>query len=121
MNEIPKAVFTRKGFKPKSAGQSSPAKASWAATTVYSGDLAKEIKELKAKEGKPIVALGGAAFMRSLISTGLIDEFHLAIHPVVLGSGLPIFTDVTIPLYLKLAEAKSFPGGVVIHTYRNQG
>jgi hypothetical protein len=56
--------------------------------------------------------------MRSLITTGLIDEYVLAIHPVALGSGLPIFTDLAIPLYLKLVDVKTFPGGVIAHTYR---
>jgi dihydrofolate reductase len=41
--------------------------------------------------GKPISAIGGAGFMRSLIATGLIDECHLVTHPVVLGEGLTIF------------------------------
>ena len=50
----------------------------------------------KAGPGKPIVAIGGAGFMRSLIATGLIDEYILATHPVALGSGLPIFTDLAI-------------------------
>jgi dihydrofolate reductase len=118
MNEIPKAVFTRKGFAgaPSCIDQSAAA-ASWAEARVFDGDLAESIRQLKEEEGKPIVAAGGAEFMRSLIAAGLIDEFHLAIHPVVLGAGLSIFTDVTIPLYLKLVEAKAFPGGVVAHTY----
>jgi dihydrofolate reductase len=123
MNEIPKALFTKKGFKmtdPTHAktSEQSPAAASWAEARVFDGDLAERIRELKAESGKPIVALGGAGFMQSLIATGLIDEYHLAIHPVALGSGLPIFTSLQIPLYLKLADVKAFPGGVIAHTYR---
>ncbi|MCF6405463.1 dihydrofolate reductase family protein [Chitinophaga filiformis] len=56
--------------------------------------------------------------MQSLIATGLIDEYHLAIHPVALGSGLPIFADLKIPLYLKLDETKVFPNGVIAQIYR---
>ena len=99
-------------------GEQSPAVASWAKARVFDGDLAKEIRELKAEPGKPIVSLGGAEFMQSLIATGLIDEYHLAIHPVALGSGLPIFTGLKIPLYLKLDETKVFPKGVIAQTYR---
>ena len=95
----------------------SPAAASWAATKIYDGDLAEEIKKLKSQEGKPILALGGAGFMQSLIATGLIDEYHLNMHPVVLGAGLPIFTSVEFQIDLKLIEAKSFPGGIVAHVY----
>jgi dihydrofolate reductase len=117
MNEIPKAVFTQKGFKVPAAANSSAAAASWAATQVVEGDLAEKIRQLKQQPGKPIIAFGGAGFMRSLIGTGLIDEYNLVVHPVVLGGGLPIFSDVAKPFDLSLADVKSFSGGVVIHTY----
>ena len=122
MNEIPKAVFTKKRFKGTDPGHTitpkqSPAVDSWAKPRVFDGDLAEGIRELKAESGKPIVAIGGAGFMQSLIATGLIDEYHLAIHPVALGSGLPIFTGLQIPLYLKLADVKAFPKGVIAKTY----
>ncbi|PSL25396.1 dihydrofolate reductase family protein [Chitinophaga ginsengisoli] len=119
MNEIPKALFTQKGFKGFDPGDDqSPAAASWAEAQVFNGgDLAGKIRELKAQEGKPIVAIGGAGFMRNLIATGLVDEFRLAIHPVVLGSGLPIFNGLAMPLYLKLVDVKVFPGGTTVHIY----
>lgn len=118
MNEIPKAVFTQKGFKGLDVGnEPSPAAASWANAQVFNGDLAGEIRELKAGEGKPITAIGGAGFMRNLIATGLVDEFHLAIHPVILGGGQPIFNGVAMPQYLKLADVKVFPKGTTVHIY----
>src|SRR5882724_2516191 len=118
MNEIPKAVFTQKGYAGiLPSAEQSPAAASWAGARIFEGDLAEGIRALKAGSGKPIVAIGGAGFMRSLIATGLIDEYRLFIHPVALGSGLPIFTDLTIPLYLKSVDLKRFPGGVLAHTY----
>jgi dihydrofolate reductase len=140
MNEIPKALFTKKGFKGIDPGltttavdnvrsynaaigiphnaEASAVALSWGDARVFDGDLAEGIRELKAELGKPILAHGGAGFMRSLIATGLIDEYHLIIHPIALGSGLPIFTDLTIPLYLKLVDVKAFPGGVVAQHYR---
>jgi dihydrofolate reductase len=122
MNEIPKAVFTKKGFKGIDAVHTttsvqSAAAASWAEAQVFDGDLAEAIRHLKAGSGKPIVAIGGAGFMQSLIATGLIDEYHLAIHPVALGSGLPIFTGLEIPLYMKVTDVKTFSGGVTAKTY----
>ncbi len=118
MNEIPKALFTKNGFAgiPPSAGQS-PAAASWAEARVFNGDLAEGINKLKSEPGKPILAIGGAGFMRSLMATGLIDEYQLITHPVVLGAGLPIFNGVTQPVDLKLVDVKSFPGGVIARTY----
>jgi dihydrofolate reductase len=120
MNEIPKAVFTQKGFKvalSKSNAEQSPVAASWSEALVFDGDLAEEIKKLKSQPGKPIWAIGGAGFMRSLIQTGLIDEYLLITHPVVLGKGLEIFNGIKQPVDLKLADTRSFPGGIVAHTY----
>ena len=138
MNEIPKAVFTQKGIKGfdptkttmalETARQEdaergvttvapSPAAVSWAEARIFKGNLAEGIRRLKSEDGKPILAHGGAGFMRSLIATGLIDEFHLAIHPVAIGNGMPIFTGLELPLYLKLTNIKAFSGGTVIHSY----
>ncbi|MBV4357481.1 dihydrofolate reductase family protein [Pinibacter aurantiacus] len=122
MNTIPKGVFTQKGFDGIDAAQITngaltSAADSWINAKVFNGDLTSEISKLKAESGKPIVAIGGAGFMQHLIATGLIDEFHLAIHPVALGSGLPIFNGPAMPLYLKLADVKVFPKGTVVHAY----
>lgn len=119
MNEIPKAVFTQKGFKGVrlSNTEPSPAVASWEQARVFGGDLAEEIRELKSEPGKPICAIGGAGFMQNLIATGLIDEYHLVTHPVVLGEGLTIFNGVARPLDLQLIDTKVFPGGIIARTY----
>jgi dihydrofolate reductase len=123
MNEIPKAVFTKAGYKgigtiKTTTTEQADAAVSWEQARIIDGDLSQEIKKLKSEEGKPILALGGAGFMRSLIATGLIDEYYLVIHPLVMGSGLPIFNGVADQLQLKLADVKSFPGGIVVHIYR---
>lgn len=137
MNEIPKAVFTRKGYNPTVKDFSNKTKveklneqeadfvdrarklanASWTDARVFDGDLLSGIKELKAEPGRPIVAHGGAEFMRSLIETGLIDEYHLITHPIALGAGVPIFDGLSKPCELKLVNAQVFPGGVIAHTY----
>lgn len=116
MNETPKAVFTQQGFK-VSPGAATPEAVSWNEARVIKGDLAEGIRQLKQEPGKPILAFGGAGFMRNLIKTGLIDEFQLVTHPVVLGAGMPIFTGLEKPLDLKLVDVKAFPKGVVVHTY----
>jgi dihydrofolate reductase len=118
MNEIPKAVFTKSGYTGFRPGPDpSPAAASWAGAQIFNGDLTEEIRKLKAESGKPILAIGGAGFMRSLISTGLIDEYQLNVHPVALGSGQTIFSELSMPLHLKLIDAKTFPGGIITKTY----
>ena len=122
MNEIPKAVFTRSGFvvkqpRKKATGERAAAKASWTGARVFNINLAEAIKTLKTEAGNPIVAIGGAEFAQSLIATGLVDEYNLGIHPVVLGSGLQIFSQLKKPIYMKLRDIKAFPKGAVAHTY----
>jgi dihydrofolate reductase len=63
MNEIPKALFTKKGFKDidplqTTRAELSPATASWAEARIFDGDLAEEIRKLKSEPGKPICAMG---------------------------------------------------------------
>lgn len=137
MNQIPKAVFSRQGpailrevnttaalrdaRAHAGTGQSAelqPGSESWAETYVASGDLAEEVATLKAQEGKPIIAHGGAGFARSLVSQGLVDQFALLVHPVVLGKGLPVFSDLAMPRPLKLVSSRAFPGGTVAQIYR---
>ena len=83
-----------------------------------SGDLAEEIGKLKAQGGKPIIAYGGASFARSLVAQGLVDQYHLRVHPVALGTGLPLFSDLAMPKPLKLLSSRAFPAGSVAQIYR---
>ena len=137
MNEIPKAVFSRRGLKKPSkqlttmavksaqaanrnqqdAKASAQVWDSWLHPKICTGNLATEINRLKHGTGKPLLAHGGAGFARSLIKTGLIDEYQLLVHPVVLGKGLPIFTELTKPLNLQLVESVTFKSGAVAHVY----
>jgi dihydrofolate reductase len=138
MNEIPKAVFSRRGVGApdkklttmalKSAQAANRGKQgaktsarvweSWLHPLICTGKLATEIKRLKNGTGKPLLAHGGAGFARSLIETKLIDEFHLLVHPVALGEGLPIFRDVRRPLDLILVDSIPFRSGAVAQVYR---
>lgn len=138
MNTIPKAVFTKQGPSILMAGDTSkpgegalafagkkdhadhlqPGAETWAQAYVAGGDLAEEIAKLKAQDGEPIIAHGGAGFARSLIAAGLPDQYDLLVHPYALGQGLPIFTDLAKPRALKLVNSTAFPKGSVAQVYR---
>jgi dihydrofolate reductase len=107
MNEIPKVVFS-KTLK----------RAEWAETRIASGDLAEEVKRLKAEPGNDLIAYGGARLDQSLTRLGLVDEFRLMVQPAALGAGLPLFKDLPQPLQLELVEATTYPTGLAIHIYR---
>jgi len=118
MNQIPKAVFSRQGPAILETVEAVAGAESWAKAYVASGDLAEEIARLKAQDGKPILAHGGASFARGLIARGLVDQFALLTHPVALGRGLPVFSELPAPKPLKLVSSKAFPGGSVARVYR---
>jgi dihydrofolate reductase len=122
MNQIPKAVFARQGAAilqdVKAPADAQPGAESWAEAYVASGDLREEIAKLKAQDGKPIIAHGGVTFARALVTAGLVDQFVLGVHPVALGKGLALFSDLAAPLPLKLVSSKAFPGGAVGQVYR---
>jgi dihydrofolate reductase len=135
MNQIPKAVFSAQGPAVLQAAVTALAAAraqlaqtagtqlhagadSWVQATVASGALADDIAHLKAQDGKPIIAHGGAAFARSLIAHNLVDEYVLGIYPIVLGKGMPIFSDLPAPRPLTLVDSKTFPSGCMAQTYR---
>jgi dihydrofolate reductase len=125
MNQIPKAVFSKQGpailDAVKAATPSAdllPGAESWAEAYVASGDLAEEITRLKAQDGKPIIAHGGVSFARSLIARGLVDQFMLGVHPIALGKGLPLFSELAAPMALKLVSSRAFPGGAIAQIYR---
>jgi len=106
MNDIPKVVFSR-----------TLSEGSWAPTTVVRGDLATEIGRLKNAQDAgeaDLLAHGGVGFARALVQRDLVDEYCLVIHPVALGSGLPLFT---APTGLRLLSSEPFPGGALAVTY----
>jgi len=140
MNEIPKVVFSRGDLQRSNLHRSEatraladaraqsadaptravPAAESWMNPRVATGDLADEIARLKQEPGKDVVAHGGAAFARSLLRLGLVDEFCLLTHPVALGRGLPLFVELPAPLDLELLETRAFPRGAVAHVYKKR-
>lgn len=107
MNEIPKVVFSK-----------TLTHAVWPESRIVNGELAKDIEALKREPGGVIMAHGGATFIGSLIRENLIDEYRLVIHPVVIGIGTSLFGALRKPLGVDLVEARAFPSGTVIHTYR---
>jgi len=139
MNEIPKVVFTRKGFIEQTSDELttnalkdarmyseglfnvsdtlSLHSHTWANAQVATGDLADEIARLKQQDGKFILAHGGAGFAQSLVRLGLVDEYRLLIHPIILGKGLPLFSTAANPFDLKLESSITFKTGAIANIY----
>lgn len=85
---------------------------------VVTEDVAAFVRKLKRKKGKGIVVFGGGDLGKSLFAAGLIDEIVLNIHPVLLGSGVPLFHQMKEQIDLELLDCKILKGGYLAVTYR---
>lgn len=104
LNAMRKVVFSR-----------TLASADWNNSEVWRDIDAQAIKKLKEQDGKDILIYGSASIVQQLTSLGLIDEYQVLVHPVLLGGGKSLFGDAKASL--KLVSAKPFSSGVVLLTY----
>lgn len=105
-----KVILSRKDEKPK-----------WPNTEMHRVEddrgMVKAIAAVKAAPGKNIVVHGGVRTARDLARLGLVDEYQLVIHPVILGSGHSIFIDVKGKIPLELKGVEPLTGGALFATY----
>lgn len=87
-------------------------------TTVINDNLKEEILKLKQQPGKAI-STGGVELPARLIELGLVDEFHMVVHPVMIGQGRRLFTEMHLPenLGLKLTASETLNSGCVVLRY----
>jgi dihydrofolate reductase len=106
MDRVPKIVFSR---TLQSTG--------WESARLATRGLDEEVAALKAEPGKDIF-VGSPGLIRSLLGLPLLDELQLCMHPVVAGSGTPLFDAQTAGAAFSLAGTKVFDSGAVICYYR---
>jgi dihydrofolate reductase len=85
--------------------------------TLVSGDIVTRISEIKQEEGKDIWLFGGAELTATLMNAKLVDELWLSVHPILLGSGKPLFINIMDRIALKLLETKTYDTGLVSLKY----
>lgn len=88
--------------------------------TFVSEDAASFVRRLKEEDGKDICLMGGGVLAKSLFEAGLIDEVGLNIHPVVLGSGIPLFYEMPRQIDLELVKCQQLSNGCLVVTYRTK-
>jgi len=107
MNEAEKIVFSN-----------SLEKANWKNTRIIKNDIVEEIKKMKKQNGKDMVLLGSGTIVNQFAEQGLIDEYQIMVHPVVIGEGTPLLKNIDHMMDLKLTVTKTFKSGVVLHCYK---
>ena len=111
---IAQALNTR----PKYVAAASPPDPAWAGTTVLAGDVAGQVARLKAEPGRELLVVGSGQLAQALADHGLVDEYRLLVHPIVVGSGKKLFRDGAEPTPMRLVEVTASTGGLVFLTYR---
>jgi len=85
---------------------------------IVNSDPAKFVAKLKKQKGKDICVMGGGDLAKTLFDAGVIDEIGFNIHPVLLGSGIPLFHKMKKQIDLELLECRPFKNGCVYVLYR---
>ena len=85
--------------------------------TLISGNLPQAVEKIKRESGKDIWLFGGASLTAALLQWHLIDEFWLSVHPIILGSGKPLFSNIPERTHLQLLESKTYNTGLVSLKY----
>lgn len=106
ITDLPKVIFSKTQHQ-------SP----WSNTTLAHGDLTSEVNRLKRRTNGELLVYGGRGFVASLVEHNLIDEYHLLLNPIAIGSGMTIFSGLTKTLHLKLSASKAFSSGTVLLRY----
>ena len=92
-------------------------KVEWQNSTLLQGDVAEQVAKLKEQPGKNIAVLGSGNLVQTLIEHDLVDEYSLAVYPIVLGSGKKLFPDSDRTRSLRLVDSKTTSTGGLILTY----
>lgn len=112
-NEIARALNTL----PKYVVSTTLTDPEWEGSTVIADDVVAEVRALKRQPGKPLLVVGSSELAHTLTEHGLVDEYQLWLHPVVLGGGKKLFRDGSPALSFTLVDATVTTSGLVVLTY----
>jgi len=102
LNDIAKVVFS-----------TTLTEVAWNNSRLVHDHVPEEVEKLKAQPGKDILIFGSASLAATLTQHSLIDEYRIAVNPVVLGGGTPLFRERADRINLRLLGSKTFASGIV--------
>ncbi|HEX3787109.1 MAG TPA: dihydrofolate reductase family protein [Pseudonocardiaceae bacterium] len=117
-DDSPMATFLNESPKYVVSTTLRPDELTWASSTLLDGDLGARLGELKRQSGKNIQVPGSPRLVRALLRDGLLDELHLSICPLVVGTGFRLFDELTARIPLELTDSTTSTTGVLGLTYR---
>jgi dihydrofolate reductase len=102
---------------PKYVVSSSLDNAEWTNTTVLRGDVVDEVSKLRSRHDGPIVVHGSASLVQALVEHDLVDEIHLMVFPLVLGTGKRVFGETSDKKRFRLTDSRTVGDGVAVMIY----
>ena len=106
MNKLPKIVFSR-----------TMDHATWNNTRIVKGAVVAEMRNMKSAGGPGMAIFGSGQIVTQFAQEGLIDEYQIAIHPIILGAGRTMFEGLKNKLALRLTKSRTFANGIVFACY----
>ncbi|MEZ2391549.1 dihydrofolate reductase family protein [bacterium RCC_150] len=106
-NRIPKYIASRTLTELK-----------WKNSQLLGPDASAAVERLRSEPGGEIRVWGSTKLIRTLAEHNLVDEYRLAVYPIVLGNGKKLFSDVFSPATFNLLESRTLPSGVLVNSYR---
>jgi dihydrofolate reductase len=95
-------------------------KAGWSNSRVVKDSVEEEIVRLKNQRGREMIIYGSGKLVDGLLKAGLVDEFRIWLHPVLIGKGKRLFKTVSSRRLLTLFDTKRFGSGVVVLYYKSR-
>jgi dihydrofolate reductase len=114
-------VATALNRLPKHVVSKTLQKVEWQHSTLIRGDVARQVADLKDRYAREIQVHGSGDLAQTLMANDLVDEYHLWLYPVALGSGKRLFGSGTVPAALTLTDTRRTSTGVVVNSYRRSG
>jgi dihydrofolate reductase len=111
-DEIARALNGR----PKYVASTTLEEPAWPGTAVIR-DVRAEVTELRRAPGRPLLVMGSSALVHALTAHGLVDEYQLLLHPIVLGTGKQLFAQPGPCVELRHLETTTTAGGLVVLRY----
>jgi dihydrofolate reductase len=119
--EVDDPIGSKLNAMPKYVASRTKSKIDWTNSTLVSGDVPSAVRELKQVDGAELQVHGSIDLLQTLLEHDLVDEFHVFVFPVLVGSGTRLFGAGTIPAKLKLVDVTRFDGGIVASRYARDG
>ena len=90
----------------------------WNNSTLHKEVVPEEIEHLKQESGRDMLIYGSASIIQALTNHGLIDEYQVLVHPLIVGGGKSLFHNIGHQVKLQLVNTKTHPSGVVVLSYQ---